>query len=133
MAIIWFVIIVLVCLAILFLGVDFTRFVKGKAKESSKDDGPKGVKVDAGGILFVQGNRTYYNMPNGTRRKIADYAMDLSPGSRDMNMFTATLDQARKLHQNEQRNIRKEAKLAMESVAKEMVSRETGEDADGKQ
>lgn len=126
MNIIWLVVIILLVLVVLFLGLDFTRFVKAAIKQD-KDAELNGVKVDAGGILFVLGNRTYYQMPNGTRRKIADYPMDLTPGSRDMNMFTATLDQARKEHHNEQRNVRKEAKLAMESVAKDIVSRETSE------
>lgn len=126
MNIIWFIVIILVVLVVLFLGLDFTRYVKAAIKHD-KDAKLNGVKVDAGGILFIQGNKTYYSMPNGERRKIAEYAMDLTPGSRDMNMFTATLDQARKLHTTEQRNVRKEAKLAMESVAKDIVSRETSE------
>lgn len=132
MNIIWLVVIILVILVVLFLGLDFTRFVKAAIKQ---DDDAKlnGVKVDAGGILFVQGNRTYYQMPNGSRRKIADYPMDLTPGSRDMNMFTSTLDQARREHHNEQRNVRKEAKQAMEALAVEVVSRETTvEEADAR-
>lgn len=129
MSSIWLIVIVLIIFAAIFLGIDFTRFVKAVGKE--KKDELNGVKVDAGGVLFVQGNRTYYQMPNGERRKIADYAMDLTPGSRDMNMFTATLDQARKLHATEQRNVRKEAKQAMEKLAADVVSCET-EESNGK-
>lgn len=109
---------ILLAVVVILLGIDFTRFVIAARKEPKKNE-PMGVKVDAGGILFVQGRKTYYQMPNGTRRKIADYPMDLKPGSRDMNMFLSMMDQARKLKENEGRAARKQAKLAMEAVAKE--------------
>jgi len=116
------VIVGLVVFLLISLGIDFTRFIQGKNKEAESND-PQGLKCDSGGVLFVQGNKTYYNMPKGERRLIAEYAMDLTPGSRDMNMFLATMEQARKEKINEARNERKEAKLRMETVAKD-VSRE---------
>ena len=118
MNIIWYGIAGLFVLLVVFLGVDFTRFIVAR----TKTDEPMGVKCAAGGILFVHGNRTYYNMPNGVRRKIADYAMDLTPGSRDMNMFSAIMDQAAKEKINEGRVERKKSKEAMESVAKEIAN-----------
>ena len=102
-------------LLMVFLLQDFARFTLRRAKALKKDEG---YMTDAGGYLFVQGKRTYYTMPNGTRRKIADYPMDLTPGSADMNMFTQTMDQARKETANEARVLRKEAKANMEAVAK---------------
>lgn len=118
----FFVLCCIVFVIVLFYGIDFFRFAKGKSIERKQ---ASALKTDAGGVLFVQGNRTYYNMPNGERRRIADYAMDLTPGSRDMNQFTQTLDEARRLHENEKRAARKDARINMESVAKEVVSCET--------
>lgn len=109
--------IALLALALLGLVADFLRFTVSKASN------PAGLKLDAGGVLFVQGNRTYYRMPNGTRRKIADYAMDLTPGSADMKMLTATMDQARKAHEAQKRAERKDALTAMRAVAKEEAAR----------
>ena len=104
-------------LAFVFTGVDFAKFVRGKRKQEKTD----ALKCDSGGILFVQGNKTYYNMPNGERRKIADFAMDLTPGSPDMREFTLLMEQARKEHDIERSNDRKAAKLNMVKVAKEVT------------
>lgn len=117
--IIW-IIAVLVLLLIIFLGLDFTRFVVAKGV----NDRQNGVKCNSGGILFIQGRKTYYQMPGGTRRKIADFRMDLTPGSKDMNEFTRIMEQAAKESITEGRAMRKDAKANMLKVAKE-VSRET--------
>jgi len=113
---IWLFIGLLTILLAVFIFQDFARFSYRRAKALKKDEG---YMTDAGGYLFIQGKRTYYTMPNGSRRKIADYPMDLTPGSRDMNMFTQTMDQARKETRNEARVMRKEAKANMEAVANE--------------
>ena len=112
---IWLFIGVMMILLGVFLFQDFARFSYRRARALKKDEG---YMTDAGGYLFVQGRKTYYTMPNGTRRKIADYPMDLTPGSADMNMFTSTMDQARKETANAARVMRKEAKANMEAVAK---------------
>ena len=120
MTVIIWIITVLIILLIVFLGLDFTRFVRA----AGKNDKLNGVKCNAGGVLFLQGTKTYYQMPNGTRRKIADYPMDLTPGSRDMNEFTRIMEQAAKEKTTEGRAVRKDAKEAMLKVAKD-VSRGT--------
>lgn len=107
---------VILGLVLLGLTIDLLRFTVAKHRA---DKGVAGVKTDAGGVLFVEGRRTYYRMPNGVRRKMADYPMDLTPGSPDMVQFTAVLDQARKLHEAEKRAKRKAALINMRAVAKE--------------
>lgn len=102
-------------LMLIWLVADLSRFAFARRKANN----PAGLKLDAGGVVFIQGNRTYYRMPNGTRRKLADYAMDLTPGSSDMKMLTATMDQARKAHEAQKRAERKDALTAMRAVAKE--------------
>lgn len=111
---------VILGLVLLGLTIDLLRFTVAKHRA---DKGVAGVKLDAGGVVFIQGNRTYYRMPNGTRRKLADYAMDLTPGSADMKMLTATMDQARKAHEAQKRAERKDALTAMRAVAKEEAAR----------
>lgn len=106
-------------LMLIWLVADLSRFAFARRKA----DNPAGLKTDAGGVVFIQGGKTYYQMPKGTRRKIADYAMDLTPGSADMKMFTATMDQARKLHEAQKRAERKEAVEAMREVAREEAKR----------
>ena len=75
----------------------------------------------AGGVLFIQGGKTYYNMPNGVRRKIADYEMDLNPSSPDMRQFTECMETARREHNAEERVKRVNAKREMVKVAKEVA------------
>ena len=111
----WLFILVLTILLVSFVGFDFLRFFTKRKTAAEKVDG---YMTDAGGTLFVQGNRTYYQMPNGVRRKIADYAMDLTPASRDMAMFTQIMDEARRQRAAQDTNDRKAAKLAMERVAR---------------
>lgn len=96
-----------------FICWDFLRFARAKKKAEK----PDGVFVDAGGVLFIQGNKTYYNMPNGVRRRIADYAMDLTPGSPDMVTFTNIFENARRQKADDDRNKRKEAIEFMQEVA----------------
>lgn len=103
---------VIALLVIVFLIADFSVF-------AAKSKGPEGYKTDAGGVLFVQGNTTYYQMPSGARRKIADYAFDLTPGSRDLNMFLGILNKARSEVQAEASSKRKAAIKNMIEVAKD--------------
>lgn len=110
---------ILVCV-ILYKGIDFTRFVVLK-KEQQRRDKVDGLQCHAGGVLFVQGGKTYYNMPNGVRRIIAEYAMDLTPGSPDMMQFTECMETARREHNAEERRKRVQAKKAMVEVAKEVA------------
>jgi len=86
----------------LYVVVSFARFAAARAKEVKA---PAGVKVHAGGVLFVEGSKTYYTMPNGQRRKIADKPLDLSPGSADMVQFTAVLNKAYAEHQAEKEDM----------------------------
>ena len=110
-----FLIAVFVVLPISVVMFDFLRFSAKRKKSAKKVDG---YQTDAGGVLLVQGRRTYYIMPHGVRRKIADYPMDLSPGSRDMAMFSQIMDEARRQKDAQDTNDRKAAKLAMEKVAR---------------
>ena len=106
----WFLVLVTVGF-VAFVAIDIARFAK-----ASK---PDGVKVDAGGVLFVQGNATYYRLPSGQRRKIADYPFDLTPGSDDMRAFLGVMDKALRDKQAEASNKRKAALNNMAKVAKE--------------
>jgi hypothetical protein len=107
---------VILGMVLLALTIDLLRFTVARHRA---DKDVAGVKTDADGVLFIEGRRTYYRMPNGVRRKMADYPMDLTPGSPDMVQFTAALDQARKLHEAEKRASRKNALTNMRAVAKE--------------
>lgn len=78
-----------------------------------------GLRTDSGGILFVEGDRTYYKMPNGTRRKLADYPMDLTPGSKDMAMFLSIMDKAKKESHEEAVTKKREAVKNMQAVARD--------------
>jgi hypothetical protein len=107
---------------IIWQGISFTHFAylkhKQEAKERAKDNA---LGCHAGGVLFVQGGKTYYNMPNGVRRKIADYEMDLNPASPDMRQFTECMETARREHNAEERVKRVNAKREMVKVAKEVA------------
>ena len=116
MSIVWLILAALAGVAAIWIAVDMIRF--GRAKH--KAEHPKAGIADAGGLLYVQGNKTYYKMPkSGSIRKIADYPMDLRPGSPDMVEFTRLMNQAREEHLADV----KEAKVAavgnMREVAKE--------------
>jgi hypothetical protein len=110
-------IVFLVVVVVILLGIDFTRFIVAKNKTGE----PMGVKCAAGGILFVQGRKTYYTMPGGERRKIADFRMDLKPGSKDMNEFTRIMDQAARSNINEGRESRRKSKESMQKLAKDLT------------
>ena len=96
--------------------VGLVRFAAARAKEAKAS---AGVKVHAGGVLFVEGSKTYYTMPNGQRRKIADKPLDLSPGSADMVQFTAVLNKAYAEYQAEKDEEDKRTVKAMHEVARE--------------
>ncbi len=108
-----YILFILLFLVVAYIFFDFMRFA-GKSKEERK-----GTKVDAGGVLFIQGSRTYYLMPNGSRRKIADYPMDLTPGSADMNAFTRIMAKAREEKITEATAKKKSAVANMIKVAKD--------------
>ena len=113
--------VVLVAAFIIWLGISFTYFATQKNKQDKRAKAD-GLQCHAGGVLFVQGGKTYYNMPNGVRRKIADYEMDLSPGSGDMLQFTECMETARREHNAAERVKRVNAKKAMTKLAKEVVN-----------
>ena len=117
MNVIWFIIAGLFILLVIFLGIDFTRFAVGATKKPDA----MGVKCSAGGVLFVQGRKTYYRMPSGERRTIADFRMDLTPGSKDMNEFTRIMDAAAKSNINQGRADRRKSKEAMAKLAKDLT------------
>ena len=113
-----FAIIAGLCLiAALFILADMLRFRKAQ-KVAEK---PEALGVDAGGVLFIRGGKTYYKMPKGTDRKIADFPMDLRPGSVDMNRFTRILDEARKAHDADVAESKAEADKNMREVAREVT------------
>jgi hypothetical protein len=114
-----YILLAMVLVVVAYVAYDLYRFTK-----ASKGKTPDGIKVDAGGVLFVHGGKTYYQMPKGVRRKIADYPMDLRPGSPDMNMFTLTMDNARADFVKDKEAQRKEAAVNMRKIAKEEASRE---------
>lgn len=103
--------------ALIYLLYGFALFAIRSKREAKV--GPAGVKVHAGGVLFVEGSKTYYTMPNGQRRKIADKPLDLSPGSADMVQFTAVLNKAYAEHQAEKDEENKRTVKTMHEVARE--------------
>ncbi len=110
---IWAALIALLCAA--WVGVDMNRF--GRAKH--KAEHPTAGVADAGGTLYVQGGKTYYKMPkSGMIRKIAEYPMDLRPGSPDMVEFIRIMDQARAEHLAEVRQDKMKAEAAMRDAAR---------------
>lgn len=104
--------------AILILA-DILRFAIAKRKAES----PDAVGVHAGGTLYIQGGKTYYRMPKGQARKVADYAMDLRPGSKDMDMFTEILNQAAVEHDKEVAEAKGAAVQNMREIAKDEAAR----------
>ena len=84
---------------------------------------PEALGTAAGGVLFIQGGKTYYNLPKGERRKIADYAMDLRPGSPDMAMFKRIMQQAADEHAKEVAETKTDAVANMRELAKEEASK----------
>lgn len=102
-------------LAFLFVGGDFIRFSVKRARAGN---------TDAGGMLYVQGKKTYYRMPSGEVRKIADYPFDMTPGSEDLNAFTSIMDQARTEAHEAEKARRAEALRAIKLVAKEEAAGE---------
>jgi hypothetical protein len=94
---------------------DMLRF----RKRSKAAENPDALGTDAGGVLFLKGDKTYYQMPKGPIRKIADFRMDLRPGSPDMARFTKILQQASDEHAQEVAETKIKADEAMHAVAKE--------------
>ena len=107
---------ILLVLGGIILAADMFRFAKAKHDAEH----PKAGIADAGGLLYVQGNKTYYKMPkSGSIRKIADYPMDLRPGSPDMVEFTRLMNQAREEHLADVKESKVAAVQNMREVAKE--------------
>jgi hypothetical protein len=104
-----------VCLVTaIWIVADMLRFRRAQKRAAD----PEARAVDAGGTLYLESDRTYYRMPNGTVRKIADYRMDLRPGSPDMNMFTTVLDKAAKEHDQAVAEMKAEAVRNAQAVAR---------------
>lgn len=76
---------------------DMARF----ATKRKRAENPRSGHTDAGGDIFIEGGKTYYMMPNGVRRKIADVPLDLRPGSPDMIRFTELMERARREHEKD--------------------------------
>jgi hypothetical protein len=111
-----FIILGTVCfIAATVIGFDMLRFHVAQKRAEN----PEALGTAAGGVLFVQGGKTYYSLPKGERRKIADYAMDLRPGSPDMAMFKRIMQQAADEHAKEVAETKNEAMANMREVAKE--------------
>ena len=116
MSIVWLILAALAGVAAIWIAVDMIRF--GRAKH--KAEHPKAGIADAGGLLYVQGGKTYYKMPkSGSIRKLADYEYDLRPGSPDMVEFTRIMNQAREEHLAEIKEAKIKAVSNMREVAKE--------------
>ena len=116
MNIVWLILAALAGIAAILIAVDMIRF--GRAKH--KAEHPKAGIADAGGLLYVQGGKTYYKMPkSGSIRKLADYEYDLRPGSPDMVEFTRIMNQAREEHLAEIKEAKVAAVQNMREVAKE--------------
>ncbi len=111
-----YVLFLLAFLLALFFGFDFLRFYLANRKALPGKG--EGYKVDAGGLLHTKGGRTYYTLPNGVCRKIADYEFDLNPGSPDMNVFLGIMDKAKRESQADASNKRKAALENMRDLAK---------------
>ncbi|CAK0767935.1 hypothetical protein CCP3SC15_3760006 [Gammaproteobacteria bacterium] len=118
MAIVWLALIV-VCLIGALVALDMGRFALAKHKAEN----PQAGLTDAGGILYIQGGKTYYKRPSGQINKVADYAFDLRPGSHDMNMFLAVMEKAKAEHEAELNA----AKLASLESMKAIAKSEAGE------
>lgn len=104
------IIMLLIVLAVVFyILIDFYRFTKTKKVE--------GYQTDAGGVLFVQGGKTYYQMPKGERRKIADYPFDLTHNSSDMKMFLGVMGEAKKEAHKESTDKKRAAVKAVKELA----------------
>jgi hypothetical protein len=97
------------------VGFDMLRFHVAQKRAENPDK----IGTAAGGVLFIQGGKTYYTLPKGERRKIADYAMDLRPGSPDMAMFKRIMQQAADEHAKEVADTKTKAMANMREVAKE--------------
>ena len=106
-------IISLVMIGMVMVLLDFARFSRGKAKQATS------AHCHSGGNIVIRAGRTYYTMPNGVERKIADRPMDLAPSSNDMRMFTAIMDKAHREYQDEQRASKRKEYRSMENIAKE--------------
>jgi hypothetical protein len=111
-----FIILATVCIMLaVIIGSDMLRF----RKRTKAAENPNALGTPAGGTLFLKAGKTYYQMPKGPIRKIADFPMDLRPGSLDMARFTKILQQASDEHAQEVAETKIKADEAMHAVAKE--------------
>jgi hypothetical protein len=88
-------------------------------KRTKAADNPDALGTPAGGVLFLKGDKTYYQMPKGPIRKIADFRMDLRPGSPDMARFKKIMQQAADEHAQEVAESKIKADENMREIAKE--------------
>jgi hypothetical protein len=114
---IWLILGILTLLGAIAILADMARFKVAKTKAESPMAGKFKDLPDC--VLYVQGNKTYWRNQHGTIHKVADYPMDLRPGSHDMAVFTATMDKARKAHDDEVARQKAEAVGNMAMIAKE--------------
>lgn len=104
-----FVLLVIVALITVFVVFDFIRFNRSRNKEKATS-----AACHSGGTFIIDSNKTYYVMPNGERRKWADYPMDLNPKSADMALSAKIMEQAYREHELEKIK-------TMQAVAKEVT------------
>ena len=103
------------------LALDMLRFKRAKHKAENPKAGQFRDLPEC--VLYIDSNRTYWRDAKGTVHKVADYPMDLRPGSQDMAMFTHTLDKARMEHEAEVRAQKGEAVENMAKIAKEEAAK----------
>ena len=115
----WLILAILAGGAALIAGIDMLRFAIAKRRAEN----PKAIRVHAGGEVYLQGGKTYYRLPKGEVRKIAEYPMDLRAGSRDMMRLTSIMDQAHDEHERERAAQRAQADKAMREIADEAARR----------
>lgn len=99
----------------LYVAIDFLAFRRRARREEN------GVPVHAGGLLSVSGGKTYYTLPKGERRKLADYPFDLTPGSADMQKFETIMARAYQENEKIKAQAEKDAVTNMHIVAREAV------------
>jgi len=108
----------LLLITALYVALDFLAFRRRAKREEN------GVRVHAGGLLSISGGKTYYTLPKGERRKLADYPFDLTPGSADMQKFETIMAKAYEENEKAKAQAEKDAVTNMHVVAREAVKRD---------
>ena len=115
---VFLIILGLLLITALYVALDFLSFRRRAKREGN------GVRVHAGGLLEVSGGKTYYVLPKGERRKLADYPFDLTPGSADMQKFEMIMAKAYEENEKAKAQAEKDAVTNMHIVAREVVKRD---------